>query len=481
MIIIPIESKELRMKINFKFDKRFLFIFLSLFVIFFLMNSIRWTYHVFHRVNFDEIGIVLNSGVGAGADNELLWSFFYKAFLRSIFHTLIFATICQIFRKKFVLVITYIIVFALLVQKLIISNVQFGSFFNFKKSNFYETEFVDPEKTNISWPQKRNVVFIALESFEKVYSTTELYNQVLTPNITRLEKQNVSFENYNQISGFTHTIAAITGFTTGLPLFFTGYKNFDKMVGAYGIGKIFKNAGYQTWSIFPATGRFSKKAAFMQRMGFDTIIDGDYIRQDLTNPPAEKPFDGVDDGTLFEYSKPIIKNIIKSKQPYFIFMETINTHIDGYFTEYCKKMGFKQETIYDIIQCDDKIIYDFVRWMQKQDPSAVIILVDDHEYMARHFFKQLEQKESRPLSNVFINTNAFSKTDKNKPISSMDFFPTVIEAAGAKIEGCKLGLGTSLTSRCRNEKTMRERFGDKKLEKKLEQKNDLYYKLSTGN
>ena len=62
----------------------------------------------------------------------------------------------------------------------------------------------------------------------------------------------------------------------------------------------------------------------------------------------------------------------------------------------------------------------------------------------------------------------------------MDFFPTIIESAGARINGCKLGLGTSLSNRCKDVKTMRERFSDKELENKMEQKNDLYYKLATG-
>ena len=444
------------------------------------MNSARWTYHTFHRVNFDEIGIVLNSGMGTGTDSDILFSFFKKSFLRSIFNSLLLTIICQIFRQKFVLIITYILVSALLVQKIYTSNIQLGSVFNNKKSNFYETEFIDPKTADISWSKHRNIVFIALESIEKAYGSPEVFNEVLTPNITKLEQENISFENYQSISGLSHTIAAITGFTTGLPLFFTGCANTDKMMGAYGIGHIFKNAGYQTLSIFPATGKFSLKEKFMHRMGFDTVIDGEQIRNNMENPPPEKPFQGVDDGTLFEYSKPIIQNVIKSKQPYFIFMETINTHLKGYFTEYCKNLGFKQETMADITKCDDKIIYDFVKWVRVQDPSAVIILVNDHQQNAGHLAKQLRKLETRPLANVFINTNIFDKSDKTKPISAMDFFPSVIEAAGAKIQGCKLGLGTSFSNRCANTKTLRERFPDKELENKLEQKNDLYYKLSTG-
>ena len=82
----------------------------------------------------------------------------------------------------------------------------------------------------IKWHLKRNVVFIALESIEKTFADKQYFDKVLTPEITKLERQNKSFENYQSMSGLSHTIAAITGFTTGLPLFFTSYHNFDKMV-----------------------------------------------------------------------------------------------------------------------------------------------------------------------------------------------------------------------------------------------------------
>ena len=447
---------------------------------FFIICAIYWTNRKFGRVNFDEIGIVVNSGMGVGTDIRILMSFLRNVILCPILYSGLIALFCSIFRRPVVLGIVYALVILLMVQRIMISNIQFGSFFNYTKSDFYETEYVNPKTAHIDWSKPRNVLFIALESIEKIYGTNRISDDVLTPNITKLEHENISFENYHSLSGLSHTIAAITGFTTGLPLFFTSYSNMDKMVGAYGIGKIFANAGYQTWSIFPATGKFSLKSKFMTRMGFDHVIDGEYIRADLSNPPKEKPFDGVDDGTLFEYSKPIIKKIINSKQPYFIFMETVNTHCEGFFTEYCKKIGFKQETMEDITKCDDKIIYDFVEWMRTQDPSAVIILVNDHKQHSGPLMKQLEKVSDRPLANVFINTDIFDGADVNRPISAVDFFPTVIESAGGQISGCKLGLGTSLSSRCKNVQTLRERFPGNELEIKLEQKNDLYYKLATG-
>lgn len=463
---------------------KYLYIFLSVFFILFLARGTHWVFRLFKRVNFDEIAIVLSAGTGAGVDPGLTQSFINEVILLAGGVALVLALLCYIFRStKLVVPCVYVACCAVLIFELCVSNVQFGSFVNFSKSNFYESEYVAAEDVKISWPEKRNVLFIALESMEKAYSNPEINweNGILTPEIAELEKQHKSFAKYHAIAGLTHTIAAITGFTTGLPLFHTRFRKIEKMMGvSNGLGTIMKNNGYQTWSMFPASGAFSLKSSFMHRMGFDHVIDGPEIYAKLDNPPKIKPFGGVDDGVFFDWSKPVIANIVKSKKPYFIFMETVNTHLDGYYTEYCRNIGFKQETMADITRCDDKIIGDFVKWFQTIDPSAVIILINDHNQTAGALVDTLRHIENRPLANVFINTNVFQGADMYRPVSAFDFFPTVIEAAGAKIDGCRLGLGTSLTTRCQSVKTLRERYTDEDLDKSLQQKNDLYFYLNTG-
>lgn len=161
-------------------------------------------------------------------------------------------------------------------------------------------------------------------------------------------------------------------------------------------------------------------------------------------------------------------------------METINTHCEGYFTDACRKMGFAQETMEDIAKCDDKITYDFVQWMRQADPSAVIILLNDHPQHSGEIMKKLSRIKNRPLANVFINTNIFDGANMSRPVAAFDFFPTIIESAGGEIHGCRLGLGTSLSARCGANKTLREQYGDAPLEKLMEQRNDLYYKLASG-
>lgn len=455
--------------------------FLALFFILFLECAIKWTFNTFYRVNLDEISLVINSGTG-GMDAALLASFIKKVIFRALGWAIVLTATCYFMRRRPAIDwLVFIVVSVLLLYRLYSCNIQTGSFFSFSYSNFYEEHYVDPNSANIVFPRKRNVVLIALESIEKSYANQEIFGTGgLTPNITRLENENISFQAYNSLSGLSHTIAAITGMTTGLPMFYTNFKNIDKMLGASGIGSVFTKNGYQTWAIFPASGKFSRKAGFMKRMGFEQIYDGERLKAALGRKLAVEPFHGVDDYTMFEQAKPMIDGIVKSDQPYFIFMETVNTHCDGYFTQACIDMGFAQETQHDIVKCDDKIIYDFVQWMRARDPGAVIILINDHTMNTGELKENLAGINPRPLANVFINADIFNGVDTTRPVAAFDFFPTTLEAAGAHIDGCRLGLGTALSTRCAKTKTLREKYGDKMLEKYMEQRNKLYYKLAAG-
>jgi phosphoglycerol transferase MdoB-like AlkP superfamily enzyme len=295
-----------------------------------------------------------------------------------------------------------------------------------------------------------------------------------------LEQDNVSFVNYQALSGFSFTIASIVGMTTGLPLYYTDHRVKEKMLGATGLGNVLIKHGYRTWALFPASGKFSLKENFLRRIGFQNIYDGERFRSMLRSRYDANPFDGVDDASLFEASKPLISRIIHSDIPYFIFMETINTHLKGYKTQACRNMGFEQETQADIVKCEDKIVYDFISWFMKQDPNAVVVLINDHNQRTGDTIEKLKQADKRTLVNAFINTDVFDGANLNRPVAVMDFFPTVIEAAGGEISGCRLGLGTALTTRCAKTRTLREKFGDDDLQMLMKQENELYHRLSVG-
>ena len=469
-------------KPKFKFNKHLIGLLALFFFLLFVECAMHWIGKNFGKINLDEIALVLQTGRG-GVDRDLLFSFLRKVVLRAGMYSVLLTFLCG-FKHRFqrtVIIAIAVVLGGLIVVRGVQHDFQVGSFMPGGYTDFYEREYVAPDTADISFPRKRNVVVIALESMEKSFADESVFGPGgLTPNITRLEQENVSFDRYNSAPGFTHTIAAITGFVSGLPLLYTSYKKTEKMRGAHGIGEIFAKNGYQTWAMFPASGEFSLKSDFLARMGFENIIDGVEFRLSLDYKPDATPFQGIDDATLFREARKKFPAIIKSGRPYFVFMETVNTHCYGIGTDGCAAMGFERDTMSGIAKCDDKIIYDFVAWLRKADPTAVIILLNDHEQKSGQIARQLKNVKNRNLANVFINTNVFAGADLTRPVLAADFMPTIIESAGGIINGCKLGLGVSLTARCADVQTLRERFGDADLAKYLQGRNKMYYKLNLG-
>jgi hypothetical protein len=132
--------------------------------------SVKWVDRQFGRVNFDEILFVLQIG-RSGADAGLIWSFIKKVVLRSFGWSVILTAVSHVFKKyKRVPVIISACLFMLLAFRLCTSNVQMGSFMPSNYSSFYESHYVDPETAKITWPDKRNVLLIVLESMVKTYA-----------------------------------------------------------------------------------------------------------------------------------------------------------------------------------------------------------------------------------------------------------------------------------------------------------------------
>ena len=79
------------------------------------------------------------------------------------------------------------------------------------------------------------------------------------------------------------------------------------------------------------------------------------------------------------------------------------------------------------------------------------------------------EQDKDNIYNVFINTKETTQ-NRNRIFNQTDLFPTILESIGFKIDGDRLGLGTSLFS---TKPTLIEQLGYKKLKKMLRYKNKL--------
>ena len=162
-------------------------------------------------------------------------------------------------RRGIFLSIVFMVVAILLVfQVLGIPALLYGRLQN---SDQMGVSYVDPESVEIVFPEeKRNVIYLLLESMESTYSSPEYgggFEQNLIPGLTELalKEEYLQFSNTEQIGGalpmpgLGWTVAGMIGQTAGIPLKVqlqdSVYGVGDTFLpGAISIGEILKQEGY---------------------------------------------------------------------------------------------------------------------------------------------------------------------------------------------------------------------------------------------
>ena len=117
----------------------------------------------------------------------------------------------------------------------------------------HQKEYVRPEEANIELPEeKRNLIYIFLESMETTYYSTQdggLSQYDLIPEISRLAKENVNFSDTDKLGGAytlygtTWTVGAMSAQTAGMLLKLSIEDNALEeysifLGGAYSIGQV---------------------------------------------------------------------------------------------------------------------------------------------------------------------------------------------------------------------------------------------------
>ena len=351
-------------------------------------------------------------------------------------------------------------------------------------TNLYEDYYVDPSTVNITFPKKKkNLIFIYLESMEMTAASKEnggYQEDSLIPNLEKLALGNTNFSNTSRLGGAldsvgsTWTAASIIGHTSGVPLKIPliiknqyGLSG-ESMPGAYSLGEILEKNGYHNYFFIGSRGEFGGRSNYLTKHGNYTIYDYNYARKQKWIPNNYYVWWGYEDSKLFELAKKELLEIAKKDEPFNFTTLTTNTHfVDGYLEKSCEK---KFDSKYaNAIYCSDSQVYEFVRWIQRQDfyKDTVVILVGDHLTMQSDFYKN----EGRSIYNTIINSDLIASNEKERTFTIVDMYPTTLAALGAKIDGDRLALGTNLYS---SKKTIPEEMGYEEYNKKLNQKSDFY-------
>lgn len=186
-------------------------------------------------------------------------------------------------------------------------------------TKIYENYYVDPASVNYTFPeQKRNLVYIFMESIETTYEDKEhggAFDESRIPELTKLADNNLTFTNGNNdnngflvpaMSGWT--CAAMVGQSSGVPLNTpagaNGYLSDTSFLpGAYTLGDILEANGYQNELLLGSKAEFGGREYYYKLHGNYNIVDYTYAQKEGWIPEDYYIWWGYEDLKLFEYAK----------------------------------------------------------------------------------------------------------------------------------------------------------------------------------
>ena len=367
-----------------------------------------------------------------------------------------------------------------------------------KESHFIEQNYVDPRTTQITFPeQKRNLIYIFLESMESTYASKEDgggmdFNCI--PELTQMAEENTNFSNTDKLGGGypayggTWTMAGIFSQTSGIPI-----KNSEQTDDvnatlaeqssfssqARNLEDILADEGYNQCFMIGSDATFGGRRAYFESHGKGKTEICDYY---TAKEKGQIPEDyyvwwGYEDQKLFANAQEKLTELGSKDEPFNFTMLTVDTHFeDGYVCDLCQD-EFGDNQYANVMACSSRQIDAFIKWIQEQPfyENTTIVLSGDHLTMDSDFCNDVSEDYERSVYNVFINLpedldTSFEKTH-NREFVTLDMFPTTLAAMGVKIEGDKLGLGVNLFS---DEQTLTEQYGRDGLDKELMKKSKFY-------
>ena len=361
-------------------------------------------------------------------------------------------------------------------------------------SEFIDGSYVDPAETRLVFPeQKRNLIYIFLESMETTYADREsggAFEENYIPELTALAQENKDFSGSDEtlnggdsLSYTTWTMGALFAQTSGLPLTIPIDGNSMNTQESFlpdvtALGDILEDAGYTQTFMIGSDGDFGGRTLYFTDHGNYGIEDYYYFRNLGKFPEDYKVWWGFEDEKLFEYAKEKLTELGQQSQPFNFTMLTVDTHFeDGYTCELCGT-EYGENTYANVMACSSRQVIEFIEWIRQQDfyENTTIVISGDHRTMDKDFCADVDSTYERNVYTAYINS-AVQPADpqRRRDYTTFDAFPTTLAGLGVEIEGNRLGLGTNLFS---DTMTLTELYGRDRVDSELQKKSELMERLT---
>lgn len=466
-----------------------------------LALSVRWMFATWTNLSMDELVYHLTAPLD-GTNTDMIWDYVRVCAVPTILVIFFLILILIAWRKKEkVHLFRGIINLVALVGIIVMlgytwTELGVGDYLKDQntESKFIEDEYVDPTDVEVVFPeQKRNLIYIFLESMETTYSDVDdggAFDENVIPELTEIAQTNEDFSGADpklnggySLAGTTWTMGAMFAQTSGLPLNISISANdMDTQdsffPGVTTLGDILSDAGYTQTLVIGSEAQFGGRKLYFQEHGNYEMEDYSYAIENGLIPSDYKVWWGYEDQKLFEFAKEKILQLSQGDEPFNLTMLTVDTHFeDGYVCEQCPT---EYDTQYsNVMACSSRQVGEFLKWIQQQDfyENTTIVISGDHPTMDSDYCAEIDQEGNydRRVFTAYINAAAYAQDQQERTYSTFDNFPTTLAALGVQIDGDRLGLGTNLFS---GTKTLLEEFGNSKVNAELKKKSEFIEKLS---
>lgn len=462
--------------------------------------SLRWMFDTWSNLTMDELIYHLTSPLD-GTNDAMIREYIDTCIVPAVIVLLFLLVLFAAFRKKkrYYIIMAGAIVLSVSVGALSVrgawQDLDVGNYVADRGtySTFIDDNYVSPSDVELTFPQeKRNLIYIFLESMETTYADTQsggAFDRNVIPELTQIAQENEDFSGETadlnggySMPGTTWTIGAMFAQTSGLPLSVSIDGNSmdtqtSFFAGAVTLGDILESQGYSQTLLIGSDAAFGGRELYFTEHGNYEMMDYKYAVQNGLIPEDYYVWWGYEDEKLFEFARQKVTELAAQPEPFNLTMLTVDTHFeDGYVCERCPQL-YGDDQYSNVMRCSSRQVSAFVQWLQQQDfyENTTIILCGDHPTMDSDYCEDIDSGYTRKTYTAYINAAAQKETETRRDFTTFDQFPTTLAALGVQIEGNRLGLGTNLFS---SEPTLTERFGRETEERELKKNSQLIEKLA---
>ena len=331
-------------------------------------------------------------------------------------------------------------------------------------SDYFVVHYLPPTQIKIQEQQKKNLIYIYVESMESTYRNSDLMGQNLLTilDTLKIKYPTVEFDDYTQIKGAHWTIAGMVGSQCGIPLkqisVTKDSNEQNQLFGSYlanakCLTDILKEHGYTNHFIQGTFAGFAGTNEFYLNHSTDKVY-GDVewpsvypqfaplFRNKKTHVPGAWT---SNDDQLFVYARLQVDELMAKKQPFNLMIATYDTHpTSGFLSPTCAKKGVKPTEFEKILECTQEQVVSYIDYLATKGylKNTQVVIQGDHLTMQNPLYDQLLKAKKRTVYNLLIGD--FAGLQKNNDhVNHFDMLPTTLDFIGLKVDGGKAGLGYS--------------------------------------